>query len=92
MPHFFVFNGMNFLFFAIGVSMIIGALRRGGPRRYRDLPPQPQAPTLLEDPRVPRLQAEVDELRAEVERLSSVERFYAQLNAPAPGVPGTPGG
>ena len=82
---------MSFLFFAIGVSIIIGALRRGGGRRYRDLPPQAPPPTLLEDPRVPRLQAEVDELRAEVERLASVERFYAQLNAPAPGVPETPG-
>ena len=90
MFHGFVFSGMNFLFFAIGASMIIGALRRGGGRRYRDLPPQPPAPALLEDPRVPRLQAEIDELRAEVERLSTVERFYAQLNAPAPGVPETP--
>ena len=81
--HWFAFNGMNFLFFAIGVSMIIGALRRGGGRRYRDLPPTPPAPALLEDPRVPRMQAEIDELRAEVERLASVEKFYAQLNAPA---------
>jgi hypothetical protein len=85
------FNGMNFLFFAIGVSMIIGALRSGRGRRYRDLPPMAQQPTLLEDPRVPRLQAEIDELRGEVERLAAAESFYAQLNAPKPDVPSPTG-
>ncbi|HEX8695797.1 MAG TPA: hypothetical protein VF746_25500 [Longimicrobium sp.] len=39
--------------------------------------PQPVAP----DPQVARLQAEVDELRAQVERLSTAESFYAQLQA-----------
>lgn len=84
----FAVNPMSFLFFAIGVSIIIGALRRGG-RRYHDLPPTP-GPTLLEDPRVPRMQAEIDELRTQVERLSSVERFYAQLGAPVAGTPEPP--
>ena len=46
-----------------------------------------QAPVLLEDPRVPRLQAEVDELRQQVERLAAAESFYAQLQAPAPKPP-----
>lgn len=82
---------MSFLFFAIGVSIIIGALSRAT-RGRRDYPQMPQMPqqTLLQDPRVPQMQAEIDELRAQVERLAAAESFYAQLNAPKPDVPGTP--
>lgn len=82
---------MSFLFFAIGVSIIIGALSKAT-RGRRDYPQMPQMPqqTLLQDPRVPQMQAEIDELRAQVERLAAAESFYAQLNAPKPGPPGTP--
>jgi hypothetical protein len=36
---------------------------------------------------VPRLQAELDELRQQVDRLTAAETFYAQLQAPAPKPP-----
>ena len=81
---FFFPHGIDFLFIAIGVSMVVRAFRGGG-RRYRELEPPP--PALLEDPRVPRLQSEVDELRQQVERLSAAESFYAQLQAPPPSRP-----
>jgi len=46
----------------------------------------PRAPQMLADaaptPEVLRLQAEVDELRTQVERLRAAESFYAQLQAP----------
>jgi hypothetical protein len=77
---------MNLIFAAIAISMVVRAFRGGGGgRRYREF--QQQAPVLLEDPRVPRLQAEVDELRTQVERLAAAESFYAQLQAPAPKPP-----
>ncbi|HEX8906623.1 MAG TPA: hypothetical protein VF771_17365 [Longimicrobiaceae bacterium] len=76
-------GGIEFLFVAMGITMVVRAVRGDGRRRYRDLGPPPP-PTMLEDPRVSQLQAEVDELRAQVERLSEAESFYAQLNAPAP--------
>ena len=81
---------MSFLFFAIGVSIIIGALSKA--RGRRDYPQMPQMPqqTLLQDPRVPQMQAELDELRAQVDRLTAAESFYAQLNAPKPAVPSVP--
>ena len=82
--HFFAFNGMNLIFAAIAISIVARAFRGGG-RRYQELAPQP--PVLLEDPRVPRLQAEVDDLRQQVERLAAAESFYAQLQAPAPKPP-----
>lgn len=86
MPHFFAFNGMQLIFAAIAFSIAARAFRGGGGRRYhQEL--APPGPVLLEDPRVPRLQAEVDELRQQVERLSAAESFYAQLNAPAPKPP-----
>jgi hypothetical protein len=75
-----VFHGIDFIFIAIGVSIVLRAAR--GLPRFRNLPPQPQ-PAMLEDPRVGQLQGEVDELRAQVERLKEAERFYAQLQAPA---------
>jgi hypothetical protein len=86
--HFIMVPGMQLIFAAIAVSMVVRAFRGGGGRyRYRgEFPPQP-GPVLLEDPRVPRLQAEVDELRQQVDRLSAAESFYAQLNAPAPKPP-----
>ena len=81
---------MSFLFFAIGVSIIIGALSKArGRRDYPQMPPMAQQ-TLLQDPRVPQMQAEIDELRAHVERLAAAESFYAQLNAPKPGGPAPP--
>lgn len=84
--HFFAFNGMSILFAAIGVSMVVRAFRSGGGgRRYRDL--EPPRPVMLEDPRVPQLQAEMDELRQQVDRLSAAESFYAQLQAPKPPAP-----
>lgn len=87
MPHFFMFNGMQLIFAAIAVSMVVRSFR-GGRHRYPEFQPQP--PVLLEDPRVPRLQAEMDELRQQVERLSAAESFYAQLQAPAPSPPRPP--
>ena len=81
MPHFFAFGGMNLIFAAIAVSMVVRAFRGGGGRRYREFA-QPPGPVLLEDARVPRLQAEVDELRTQVERLTAAESFYAQLQGP----------
>jgi hypothetical protein len=85
--HFFAFNGMSILFAAIGVSMVVRAFRGGGGggRGYRDLQPPP--PVMLEDPRVPQLQTEMDELRQQVDRLSAAESFYAQLQAPKPPAP-----
>ena len=44
----------------------------------RPVPIAPAAP----DPQVARLQAEVDELRLQVERLTATESFYAQLQQP----------
>jgi hypothetical protein len=84
--HFIMVPGMQLIFAAIAVSMVVRAFRGGGGRRYREFPPQP-GPVLLEDPRVPRLQAEVDELRQQVDRLAAAESFYAQLNAPKPPTP-----
>lgn len=75
-------GGMEFVFVAIGVSMVIRAFRGGGGRRYRF--DQPQPPVMLEDPRVAQLQAEVEDLRTQVDRLKDAESFYAQLNAPTP--------
>jgi hypothetical protein len=86
----FFFHGMDFVFAGIGISIAARAIAsvRGG--RYRHLPRDQQQPALLEDPRVPHLQAEVEELRTQVERLAATESFYAQLNAPAAGAPPPP--
>lgn len=89
------FGGMDILFAAIGVSIVARAVRGGG-RRYRDLPPVAPQPARLDDPRVAQLQTEVDDLRAQVDRLKDAESFYAQLNAgsspraPAPPSTGEP--
>lgn len=82
MLHPALFGGIDFVFVAIGVSIVVRAIRSGGGRRWRDLPPQ--QPVVLEDPRVPQLMAELDELRNHVDRLNAAESFYAQLNAPSP--------
>jgi hypothetical protein len=50
-----------------------------GPRPPAQLAPPTPAP----DAEVLRLQAEVDELRTQVEQLRAAESFYAQLRAPA---------
>jgi hypothetical protein len=84
-PHFFAFGGMNLIFAAIAISMVVRAFRGGEGRRHRYRELEQQGPVLLEDPRVPRLQAEVDELRQQVDRLAAAESFYAQLQAPVPG-------
>lgn len=70
----FIFAAIAFAIFAQGVATLRG-------RNPRALPPQPSAP--VEDPRVASLQAEVDELRTQVQRLAAAESFYAQLGAPA---------
>jgi len=70
------------MFIGIGVAIAARAIGNVRAMRYRGLPPQQhQAPMMLEDPRVGHLQAEVEELRTQVERLSAAENFYAQLNA-----------
>lgn len=48
---------------------------RGFRRAVQVAPPAP-------DPQVARLQAEVDELRLHVERLTAAESFYTQLQQP----------
>jgi hypothetical protein len=58
----------------ISIGATISRLR-GGRRPVRVAPPVP-------DPQVARLQAEVDELRVQVERLTAAESFYAQLQQP----------
>ncbi|HYH82377.1 MAG TPA: hypothetical protein VEX86_21475 [Longimicrobium sp.] len=75
------FNGMDFIFAAIGISIAVRAISAAGFGRNR-LPPEQAQPVQLEDPRVPHLQAEVEALRTQVERLAATETFYAQLNAP----------
>ena len=58
----------------VSIGATINRLR--GLRRPVELaPPMP-------DPQVARLQAEVDELRVQVERLTAAESFYAQLQQP----------
>ncbi|HEX9938727.1 MAG TPA: hypothetical protein VGB15_16430 [Longimicrobium sp.] len=83
----FIFAAIAFAIFAQGVSTLRGR------NHHRALPPQQPVP--VEDPRVAALQAEVDELRTQVQRLAAAESFYAQLGAPAaagsnPGVVETP--
>ncbi len=60
----------------------------GGVARIRAARQPPQlAPA--PDPRVPQMQAELDELRTQVERLTAAQSFYAQLGpaaAPARGI------
>jgi hypothetical protein len=70
------------MFIGIGVAIAARAVGAARGMRYRGMPPQHQ-PVMLEDPRVPQLQAEVEDLRTQVERLAAAETFYAQLNAPA---------
>jgi hypothetical protein len=62
------------VFATIGVT--VSRLRRG--RVAAQLPA-----TAATDAQVARLQAEVDELRTQVERLTAAESFYAQLKNPA---------
>lgn len=84
----FFLHGIDFIFAGIGISIAARAIAGVRGARYRHLPRgDTQQPALLEDPRVPHLQAEVEELRTQVERLAATESFYAQLNAPA--APGT---
>jgi hypothetical protein len=84
LQHIFGFGAWNLILAAIAVSMVVRAFRSGGGHDHRLAQP---GPVLLEDPRVPRLQAEVDELRQQVDRLTAAETFYAQLQAPAPKPP-----
>jgi hypothetical protein len=42
---------------------------------------QPLLAPAAPDPRVPQMQAEIDELRTQVERLQAAQSFYAQLGA-----------
>ena len=72
----FIFAAIAFAIFAQGVATIRGRGRHAQPD-------QPRLPVPVEDPRVTLLQAEVDELRTQVQRLAAAESFYAQLGAPA---------
>ena len=58
----------------VSIGATISRIRRG--KTVVQLPPPGP------DPQVARLQAEVDELRVQVERLSAAESFYAQLQRP----------
>lgn len=72
----------------MGIGIAIAARAVGSVRAMRDRRmPLEEHPTPIADPRVPMLQAEVDDLRTQVERLSAAENFYAQLNAPAAASP-----
>lgn len=83
----FVFNGMEFIFAAIAFAIFArGVATIRGQGRHA-LPPSQQPPVPVEDPRVTLLQAEVDELRTQVQRLAAAESFYAQLGAPASPAP-----
>lgn len=53
-------------------SVSSGVARIRAARQPAQLPPAP-------DPRVPQMQAELDELRTQVERLAAAQSFYAQL-------------
>ncbi|HVG46389.1 MAG TPA: hypothetical protein VM890_16715 [Longimicrobium sp.] len=58
----------------VSIGATISRIRRGKP--VVQLPPPGP------DPQVARLQTEVDELRLQVERLTTAESFYAQLQRP----------
>jgi hypothetical protein len=62
---------------AISFRIMIRAVADGMAQVRAASHARPVAP----DPQVARLQAEVEELRAQVERLSTAESFYAQLQA-----------
>jgi len=74
------------MFIGIGVAIAARAVGSARAMRYRRMPSD-EHPTPIADPRVPMLQAEVEELRTQVERLAAAESFYAQLNAPAASSP-----
>ena len=62
------------------IGTAIARVREG---RAPAVPAPPPAVAALPDPQVARLQAEIDELRTQLERMAAAESFYAQLNAPA---------
>jgi hypothetical protein len=74
------------MFIGIGVAIAARAVGSARAMRYRRMPSE-EHPTPVADPRVPMLEAEVEELRTQVERLSAAQSFYAQLNAPAASPP-----
>jgi hypothetical protein len=57
------------------VGATVARIRRGKP--------VVQVAPAVPDAQVARLQAEVDELRTQVERLTAAESFYSQLQGPA---------
>jgi len=59
----------------VSIGSTIARIKRGKP--------VVQLPPAGPDPQVARLQAEVDELRVQVERLTAAESFYSQLQGPA---------
>ena len=59
----------------VSIGATISRIRRGKPVA--------QLPAPAPDAQVARLQAEVDELRMQVERLTAAESFYSQLQGPA---------
>jgi len=60
----------------VSIGATIRRVQRGKAAMQQLAPPVPDA-------QVARLQAEVDELRVQVERLTAAESFYAQLQGPA---------
>ena len=58
----------------VSIGATISRIRRGKP--------VVQLAPAVPDAQVARLQAEVDELRTQVERLTAAETFYAQLQRP----------
>jgi hypothetical protein len=61
----------------VSIGATVARIRRGKP--VAQLPPP------VPDAQVARLQAEVDELRTQVERLTAAESFYTQLQRPGAG-------
>lgn len=60
-------------------------LRAGADAVLRVREASPRAPAIEPPGQVAALQREVEELRAQVDRMAATESFYAQLRAPADG-------
>jgi len=62
---------------AASAAILIRSTTKGVARIRASRQPAQLAPAA--DPRVPQMQAEIDELRTQVERLTAAQSFYAQL-------------
>jgi hypothetical protein len=80
-----VFFLLLFPMLAVSAGIVIRSIGSAVAKvRASRVPPQlPPPPAAGPDARVAQLQAELDELRTQVERLHAAESFYAQLQAPA---------